>query len=203
MIPGFRKSWRCQSPSWSQNWSLNFPVWNRNWNCQNHQSPLSQRSWQDLQLLLLQDLQPRHLPARHPPCLNHCGLVWVGRSLLHRLKKNSLQPAWAGRNHLLPGRIRCFQGRPPLVFPSSTRPRSPGWPGRGSCSQSWSGLASGPPDLQYPCRASWNSTQNSTALNWNFHLRSSSVAGSLRTTKMTISPRSRKRVGLTSSMVFA
>ena len=32
---------------------------------------LSQRSWQGLQLLLLQDLQPQHLPARHPPCLNH------------------------------------------------------------------------------------------------------------------------------------
>ena len=61
----------------------------------------------------------------------------------------------------------------------------------------------GPPDLQYPCHASWYSTQNWRALNWNFHLRSSSVAGSLRTTKMTISPRSRKRVDLTSLTVFA
>ena len=65
-------------------------------------------------------------------------------------------------------------------------------------------LALGLPGLQYPCRASWNLNQNlRRVLNWNFHLKSSSVVGSLRMTKTRISPRSRKRVDLRSLTNFS
>ena len=52
------------------------------------------------------------------------------------------------------------------------------------------------PALQYP---RWK-IQNLKVVKLDFHLRSSSVGGSLMMTTMMISPRSLKRVGLTSLM---